>query len=55
MVVTFPSLWGLPEIEHLVYFMLLKQGDRGVKAEESKYAAHAILNFDGVMPVDVRL
>ena len=25
--VTFPSLWGLPEIEHLVYFLTLKKGD----------------------------
>ena len=25
-VATFPSLWGLPEIEHLVYFLLLQKG-----------------------------
>ena len=32
-VVTFPSLWGLPEIEHLVYFLLLQKGDLGVESE----------------------
>jgi hypothetical protein len=50
-VVTFQSLWGLPKIKHLVYFLLLHQGDRGVKAEKSKYAAHAILNFHGALPI----
>ena len=30
--------------------MLLKYGDGGVKAEESKYAAQAILNFHGSLP-----
>ena len=26
-VVTLPSLWGLPEIKHLVYFLLMQKGD----------------------------
>ena len=50
---TFPALWGLPLIEHLVYFLLLEKGDGGVKAEESKYAAQAILNFHGALRVDI--
>ena len=32
-VVTFPSLWSLPEIDHLVYFLLMQKGDRGVESE----------------------
>ena len=48
---TFPSLWGLPEIVHLVYFLLLQKGDRGVRSEQTKYAAQAILNFHGALPI----
>ena len=48
---TFPSFWGLPEIEHLVYFLLLHKGDRGVKSEESKYAARTILDFHDALSI----
>ena len=31
----------------------MQKGDRGVKAKESKYAAQAIFNFDGVLPAAI--
>ena len=32
-------------------FHVAAEGDRGVKAEESEYAGHAILNFHGSLPM----
>ena len=32
---------------------MLQKGDRGVKAEESKYAAQAVLNFHGALPAAI--
>ena len=33
-----PSMWSLPQAEHLVYLLLLEKGDEGIDMEESKYA-----------------
>ncbi len=36
----FPTLWGLPKIDHLVILLMLEKGDGRVDTEDSKYAGH---------------
>jgi hypothetical protein len=41
---------GIPNIEDLVKFMLLKKGNGEVELEYFKYSIHALLDFQSALP-----
>ena len=51
MSLAFLAVRGLPPIEHLVYLLLLEEGDRRVDTEESKHAGHAILDLQSALVI----
>jgi hypothetical protein len=41
---------GFPQAKHLVYLVLLEEGDGGVDFEETKDAGEAVLHLHGALP-----
>ena len=48
-----PTLWGLPQIEHLAYLLLLEKGDEGVDTEETKNAGQAISDLHSALAIAI--
>ena len=48
-----PALWGFLHIEHLICFLLLEKGDRGIDPKESKDACQAILDLHSALPTAI--
>ena len=53
MLLAVPSLWSLPQVEHLVYLLLLEKGYGGIDTKESKYVCYAILDLHSALPVAI--
>ncbi len=42
-----------PEAEHLIYFMLLEEGDGGVDPEKPKDAGEAVMHLHDALPITI--
>jgi len=50
-----PSVGGFPEAEHLIYFLVLEEGDGGVDPDKKKDAGEVILHLHGALPVTIHV
>ena len=44
---------GFPEAEHLIYLLLLEEGDGGVDPEYTKDTGEAVMHMHGALPVTI--